>query len=147
MSFIYPYGCTLTVQKPAIAVLSSGSTSYPLNRPVCAFCQTKVPWCVSDILPYVLHKASHIHTCTTCYYSSYAQGKLAVIGSAHLFHDQYIDKEENGKLQDVIFRWLTTNEISLNSIDADDPEVGQLNPPTQHLCLHAFRSLITISSL
>lgn len=91
VSFVYPYGCTLTVQKPAIAVLSSGSTSYPLNRPICAFCQTK--------------------------------GKLAVLGSAHLFHDQYIDKEENGKLQDVIFRWLTTNEITLNSIDAEDPEI------------------------
>ncbi|KAL5456923.1 hypothetical protein EMCRGX_G034150 [Ephydatia muelleri] len=91
VSFIYPYGCTLTVQKPAIAVLSSGSTSYPLNRPICAFCQTK--------------------------------GKLAVIGSAHLFHDQYIDKEENSKLQDVIFRWLTTSEIPLNSIDGDDPEI------------------------
>ena len=46
-----------------------------------------------------------------------------VMGSAHVFSDQYLDKEENGKLQEVVFRWLTSDEISLNSIDADDPEV------------------------
>ncbi len=53
-------------------------------------------------------------------------GKLVVMGSAHMFSDQYIDKEENNKLQEVVFRWLTSDEISLNTIDADDPEVGQL---------------------
>ena len=37
MSFLYPYGATLNVEKPSIAVLSSGSVSFPLNRPVCAF--------------------------------------------------------------------------------------------------------------
>lgn len=26
-------------------------------------------------------------------------------------------------LQDVIFQWLTTNDIQLNNIDAEDPEV------------------------
>lgn len=44
-----------------------------------------------------------------------------------MFHDQYIDKEENSKLQEVIFRWLTTDEIALNSIDADDPEVSSMS--------------------
>ena len=28
--------------------------------------------------------------------------------------------------KDVIFQWLTTNEIRLNSIDAEDPEVSNL---------------------
>ncbi len=46
-----------------------------------------------------------------------------VVGSAHLFSDQYLDKEENSKLQEVIFRWLTSDDISLNPIDAEDPEV------------------------
>ena len=45
------------------------------------------------------------------------------MGSAHMFHDHYIDKEENSKLQDVIFRWLTSDDITLNAIDAEDPEV------------------------
>ena len=46
-----------------------------------------------------------------------------MMGSAHIFSDQYIDKEENSKLQEVIFRWLTSDEIPLNSIDADNPDV------------------------
>jgi intraflagellar transport protein 52 len=36
LPFVYPYGATLSVQKPAQPVLSSGSISYPLNRPLCA---------------------------------------------------------------------------------------------------------------
>ncbi len=39
-----------------------------------------------------------------------------------MFSDQYLDKEENNKLQEVIFRWLTSDDISLNPIDAEDPE-------------------------
>ena len=52
------------------------------------------------------------------------RGKVVVLGSAHMFHDHYIDKEENSKLQDVIFRWLTSDDITLNAIDAEDPEVS-----------------------
>jgi intraflagellar transport protein 52 len=37
LTFLYPYGATLQVQKPANAVLSSGTVSLPVNRPVCAF--------------------------------------------------------------------------------------------------------------
>lgn len=46
-----------------------------------------------------------------------------MLGSAHIFQDQYIDKEENNKLQEVIFRWLTSDDIVLDAIDAEDPEV------------------------
>ena len=37
LSFVYPHGATLNVARPAVPVLSSGSVSFPLNRPVCAF--------------------------------------------------------------------------------------------------------------
>ena len=37
--------------------------------------------------------------------------------------DQYIDREENNKIKDVIFHFLTANDFKLNQIDADDPEV------------------------
>ncbi|KAK3090664.1 hypothetical protein FSP39_013510 [Pinctada imbricata] len=94
LSFLYPYGATLNVMKPAFAVLSTGSVSFPLNRPVCAL------------------------------YESKNKGKLAVVGSVHMFHDQYIDKEENSKILDVLIRYLTTDEIKLNPIDAEDPEVA-----------------------
>lgn len=89
-------------------------------------------------------------------------GKLAVLGSCHMFSDQYIDKEENSKImvsqvdilnsnqqgrrvlcpmefvkrqflrtevccyfsfQDVVLQWLMTDNIQLNQIDAEDPEV------------------------
>ncbi|KAL9981305.1 hypothetical protein ACROYT_G009992 [Oculina patagonica] len=95
LTFVYPYGATLNVVKPAISVLSSGSVSFPLNRPICAF-----------------------HS------SRYSKGKMVILGSVHMFSDQYLDKEENAKVQDVIFQWLTTNDIQLNNIDAEDPEVS-----------------------
>ena len=37
MSLLYPFGSTVSVRKPAIPILSTGTASYPLNRPVCAF--------------------------------------------------------------------------------------------------------------
>ncbi|KAH8051704.1 hypothetical protein JL722_10531 [Aureococcus anophagefferens] len=36
LSFVYPRGATLSVQRPARAVLSSGAISYPIHRTVCA---------------------------------------------------------------------------------------------------------------
>ncbi|XP_041944709.1 intraflagellar transport protein 52 homolog [Alosa sapidissima] len=93
LTFVYPYGATLSVMKPAVAVLSTGSVCFPLNRPVLAFYRPK------------------------------DGGKLAVLGSCHMFSDQYIDKEENNKIMDVVFQWLMTDNIHLNQIDAEDPEI------------------------
>ncbi len=39
LSFVYPHGATLNVARPAIPILSTGSVSFPLNRPVCALYQ------------------------------------------------------------------------------------------------------------
>ena len=66
------------------------------------------------------HRPTHPHNSHT----QNGRGKVVVLGSAHMFHDHYIDKEENSKLQDVIFRWLTSDDITLNAIDAEDPEVS-----------------------
>uniref|UniRef100_A0A4W5K364 Intraflagellar transport 52 homolog (Chlamydomonas) n=1 Tax=Hucho hucho TaxID=62062 RepID=A0A4W5K364_9TELE len=93
LTFVYPYGATLSVMKPAVAVLSTGSVCFPLNRPVLAFYQVK------------------------------EAGKLAVMGSCHMFSDQYLDKEENSKIMDVVFQWLMGDNIHLNQIDAEDPEI------------------------
>ncbi|PNF19238.1 Intraflagellar transport protein 52-like protein [Cryptotermes secundus] len=100
LRFVYPYGATLNVAQPAVAVLSTGSVAFPLNRPVCAL---------------------YTHTKTT---SGSPGGKLAVLGSVHMFADKYIDKEDNDKVRDVLFRFLTTSDIILNQIDADDPEIS-----------------------
>ncbi|XP_041588602.1 intraflagellar transport protein 52 homolog isoform X2 [Vulpes lagopus] len=95
LTFVYPFGATLSVMKPAVAVLSTGSVCFPLNRPILAF-----------------------------YHSKNQGGKLAVLGSCHMFSDQYLDKEENSKIMDVVFQWLTTGDINLNQIDAEDPEIS-----------------------
>jgi intraflagellar transport protein 52 len=91
---LYPFGASLNVQKPAIPLLSSGTVSYPLNRPIAGVCQP------SD-----------------------KSGKLLALGSAQMFVDGYLDKEENGKLFDVLVQFLTSNKITLNSIDANEPDV------------------------
>lgn len=82
--FLYPFGASLNVQKPAIPILSSGTVSYPLNQPVAA-----------------VHQSSN------------TSGKLMVVGSVQMFSDVYIDKEENGQLFDVIIRYLTSGNNSL----------------------------------
>ncbi|KAK6627799.1 hypothetical protein RUM44_010278 [Polyplax serrata] len=92
LTFVYPFGATLNVVKPAIAVLSSGSVSIPLQRPVCAFYKK--------------------------------QGKLVVIGSSLMLADSYIDKEDNSDVMKVIFSFLLGNDIQLNQIDADDPDIA-----------------------
>ncbi|TPX51366.1 hypothetical protein SeLEV6574_g00355 [Synchytrium endobioticum] len=93
LTFVYPFGATLTVQTPSVPILSSSPVSYPVNRPI-----------------------------GSAYVG--AQGKLVVVGSAHLFSDEYIDKEENAKLFDVLLRFLTTDRIQLNPIDASEPEIS-----------------------
>lgn len=98
LSFLYPFGATLNVIRPAVSILSSGSVSFPLNRPVCALSS---------------ENKSH--------------GKLAVLGSVQMFSDGYIEKEENMKILEVLLKFLTTNDIKLNQIDADDPEISDYN--------------------
>ncbi|XP_062445097.1 intraflagellar transport protein 52 homolog isoform X2 [Rhea pennata] len=95
LTFVYPFGATLNVMKPAVAVLSTGSVCFPLNRPILAFYQ---------------HEDQG--------------GKIAVLGSCHMFCDQYLDKEENSKIMDVLFQWLTTSDIQLNQVDMEDPGIS-----------------------
>ncbi|KAI8801523.1 hypothetical protein BJ742DRAFT_863908 [Cladochytrium replicatum] len=95
LTFVYPFGATLNVQKPAIPILSSGTVSYPLNRPIGAV-----------------------------YVSPSGKGKLVVLGSGSIFSDQYIDKEENAKLFDVLMEFLTSDKIVLNNIDANEPDIS-----------------------
>ncbi|EKX54239.1 hypothetical protein GUITHDRAFT_91822 [Guillardia theta CCMP2712] len=99
LEIVFPYGATLNVQKPAIPLLSTGQESYPLNRPVLAVYDGKL-----------LHK----------------QGKLIVLGSDKVFNDEWLLKEENGKLLDVLMKWLVPGqEIKLNSNDAEDPDINE----------------------
>lgn len=65
---MYPWGSTLEIKSPAMAILTSGPISYPVNRPIMAS------------------------------YVSKNGGKLIVGGSYTMFTDEYYDKEENSKI-------------------------------------------------
>ena len=107
LSFVYPYGCSLAVQKPAFPVLSSGPLAFPLNRPVCAL------WSGERARSGAVSGAS-------------GGGRLCVLGSSYVLQDDWVDKEENGKLVNVLLRWLTHDGgVTMDSIDADDPDVAE----------------------
>ncbi|DAZ98060.1 TPA: hypothetical protein N0F65_001935 [Lagenidium giganteum] len=115
LTFVYPYGATLNVKKPAAPILSTGFISYPVNRPVAAVWQeggVSAPG------------------------STVKSGRIAVFGSAQCFTDEWIDKEENSKLQEIIFRWLIKDKvIQFDPVDAEDPDLSEYNrlPDTQAL--------------
>eukprot|EP00397_Hematodinium_sp_SG-2012_P039940 GEMP01043688.1.p1 GENE.GEMP01043688.1~~GEMP01043688.1.p1 ORF type:complete len:441 (+),score=83.33 GEMP01043688.1:54-1376(+) len=106
LEFVYPYGATLNVQPPGIAILSSGPISYPLNRPIGA----------------VYHKPN--------------TGRLCVMGSILAFSDEFLEREKNRHLQDVIFRWLlNANDCCLQYQYGKEPEFSDYHyiPHTQAL--------------
>ncbi|KAM3173550.1 hypothetical protein ACTXT7_012290 [Hymenolepis weldensis] len=97
LQFVYAFGATLNVAKPAIVLLSTGSAAFPLNRPVCAISEIENP--------------------------NGPTGKLAVVGSVAMFTDAYINKEDNGKIFDVLLSFLISDKLNLNAVDAQDPEI------------------------
>lgn len=101
ITFVYPHGLTLDVQRPGIPILSSGFMAYPLNRPIASVFESP------DV-------ASHN--------GRRKQGKLMLLGSALMFEDSWITKEENETLMTVLFTYLN-HGIRLNQIDADEPDI------------------------
>ena len=68
LKFVYPYGATLNVNRPAVPIMSSGPISFPANRPIGAF------------------------------YTSQNRGRVFVLGSMKFFHDEFFEKEDNQKI-------------------------------------------------
>lgn len=99
-AFVYTHGATLTVQKPSVPILATGQVAYPMHRSLGALWQGE------------------------------AGGKLAVVGSAAMFDDKWLDSEDNSKIMDWLFRWLKPgSQMQLDLHDANEPNV--LEP--QHL--------------
>ena len=48
---------------------------------------------------------------------------LFVVFDDAMLSDQYIDKEDNNRVKDVLLSFLTSDDVKLNKIDAEDPEV------------------------
>lgn len=101
LSFVYPYGLTMNVQRPSVPILSSGFMAYPLNRPIAA------AWESSDLAEHNGQKK---------------RGKLLVLGSGLVMEDAWFNKEENEKLITVLFDYLF-HRLKLNQIDADEPDI------------------------
>lgn len=121
ITFVYPFGATLNVKNMtkelhSVPVLSTGSVCFPINRPVMAF-----------------------------YEDPTSGGRLAVMGSTRMFNKEYINKEENWKIGEVLFKWLMKGpeDVHLNKIDSGDPEVGDymLIPDTTTLSENVKASL------
>lgn len=95
LSFVYPNGTTLNVKSPAYTLLTSGSTSYPVDCPIAA------AWESASVS------------------GGNKQGRVLVLGSSDIFADDWLDKEENLQLCEVLFRYLLGQNCSF------DPSIGR----------------------
>eukprot|EP01065_Artemidia_motanka_P046869 TRINITY_DN7199_c0_g1_i1.p1 TRINITY_DN7199_c0_g1~~TRINITY_DN7199_c0_g1_i1.p1 ORF type:complete len:534 (+),score=181.17 TRINITY_DN7199_c0_g1_i1:54-1604(+) len=110
LSFVYPHGCTVSVQKPAVPLLSSGYIAYPLNRPICA---------VLELPPKPSAPGADGAQ------KRPLPGRLMVVGSLQMFDDRWIAEEDNSRLAEVLFWWLLHHPgVRLNHIDADEPDIA-----------------------
>ena len=101
LEFVYPRGATLQVQKPAVAVLSSGKVAYPMHRPLGAM------WDAGSSP------------------GGGTAGRICVLGSALLFDDAWIEKEDNARLAEFVFEWLRPGSgVKLYELDAEEPDVN-----------------------
>lgn len=109
LEFVFPYGATLNVQKPALPILSSGPISYPVNRPVGAV------------------------------YNKVGAGRICVLGSTRMLEDDFIDSEKNKQLVDTLIRWmLGLNDAELTFPYGEEPELSEYHhiPHTQGLAMN-----------
>ena len=99
LKFVYPYGSTLNVRKPAFPILSSGPISFPPNRPIAAF------------------------------YRSQKGGKLYVTGSIRFFSDEFFENEDNQKIQEAVFKWLLSqdNDAEFERHIDEEIEINEYN--------------------
>ncbi|XP_018561453.1 intraflagellar transport protein 52 homolog [Anoplophora glabripennis] len=92
IQLVYPFGCTMSVNKPSVVAFTSGSASFPVDRPLGAL-----------------------------YYDDKSNGRLAAIGSGYLFSDKYIDQENNDKLREMLMEFLISQErVHFAPSDHDD---------------------------
>lgn len=92
VEFVYPYGCTLALEEPAVPLLSTGSVCYP----------TKV--CVAALSTDMTAAAKRARGMPTAH-DSVSKGRVMVVGSAQMFGDSWIDKEENASVMRCAVRY------------------------------------------
>jgi len=95
---VYPFGCTLKLRSPALPIITSGPLAFPANR--------------------ALSAVSRIGS---------KGGLLAVLGSFHVFDDDYLLKGDNQHFLTALIKLLsTTTEKSfpLEDVKPDRSEYG-----------------------
>jgi len=116
LTFVYPYGSTLAITLPSVPILTSGPISFPLNRPVCA-----------------VYEGEKVRVASTSDEDATASperlaGRMVVVGSVEIFADDFLDKEENGNLADLLLKYvLNQDNISFQrgSGGGHEPEIDE----------------------
>lgn len=94
VEFAYPRGCSLSVARTAVPLLSTGNVCYPIQRPVAAVVQAR------------------------------GGGRLCVVGSAEAFSDEWLGKECNAAIADTLFRWLAKVDVAAAAAGAGGGDGG-----------------------
>lgn len=107
----------MNVMKPSVVALTSGSTCFPVDRPLGALYYNKNTGKMSFEI-FVENITMIINIIVGC--------KLATIGSGSMFSDKYIDQEKNEKFREILFEFLTSSSM-VNLIPSDhDDDVSNL---------------------
>ncbi len=96
MAFVFPNGTTLNVETPAVPLLTSGSTSFPVDCPLAA-----------------------------AWEATTGNGRLIVVGSSDIFGDEWVEREDNSQLCDIFFKYLLNRvsfDPSLGRFDFEEKE-------------------------
>ena len=89
LAIVYPDGSTLESHPPSLPILSSGSVSFPANRPIAAIWDASTTKTVSE------QKQS---------------GKMFVLGSSDMFANEWIKREGNQLVFETILHFLLNDE-------------------------------------
>lgn len=94
IQILYPYGATLTVERPSLVAMTSSKFAYPVNQAICSF-----------------------------FIGTNFASRLVVFGSTLFFHDNYISREENMLFAIVMLEFLVNDDFKLNIYDAKTAEL------------------------
>ncbi|KAI3426955.1 hypothetical protein D9Q98_006899 [Chlorella vulgaris] len=102
-SFVYPHGATVAALGPALPILSSGLVAHPCNMTIGA------AW----------------------WEDGGEAGRLAVLGSAAVFDDEWLGKEDNTALLDFLLGWMLRDPAcALSRRNLAEPEILDPRPVT-----------------
>jgi len=103
VDFVYPRGCTVAVASPPPSTAAAGPMAPPPSSSPSA---AAVPLLTTGFVCYPVHRAVGGVAELLPAGGKSPPGRVAVLGSAELFADDWIGKEANAPIADALFRWL-----------------------------------------